>query len=156
MRLIVGSDSPAASASAPCDQLSRPRAALICAADSILRDPFHRFRDTEGLTTLLVLCMILLVSQTTLQGKPNMNKSILFKRAWQLKSWNRAMVFGQCLRMAWAEFKAGACRVSETARIDVVWDMIRGLEAVDRLGATGRAKLASLYDEMSALRAASV
>ena len=81
-----------------------------------------------------------------------MNKSTLFRRAWQLKSWNRDMKFGACLKLAWSEFKAGSCRVIEQTRLEVVRALITSLENTDRLGPQGHRRLAAAYDELATLR----
>lgn len=81
----------------------------------------------------------------------SIDKRTLLRRAYQLKSWNKKMTFGECLSLAWKEAKAGLCTVIVETRRKVLGDVIANLESRGDLGDIGCRRLRSLYREYDAL-----
>lgn len=77
------------------------------------------------------------------------NKSDLFKRAWQLVRWNGGkLTFAKALKLAWSEAKTGGAAewsFEPPPAAQVIRDRIAFLETADRLGRVGIANLAAAY-----------
>jgi hypothetical protein len=89
------------------------------------------------------------------------NRSHLFRRAWQLARWNRRyatapLEFSRWLTFAWAELKAGKVRTWSFEPIGEIGELravVVALESRDRLGVDGVARLCAAYGRLARLAA---